>query len=232
MTDDFDGGMTLREEVDADLDDDLVNALHASLNAQSDETIFRNNLVRVLTRYELYREHTVITPKKERQSQISKLKAKASQMIEVIDSLAPDVEQTLETGLSAVTEETRWAGWEFDSDEPVPADHMSLRDTRNTAENIVSACELELEHLAETKGRIKGSTNPALDQLLINLAAIFEAETGRAAQSQCYRDDHVDELYNGAFFVMVKRLLDSYAPRNYDTPGALGIRILRVLQDH
>ena len=232
MTDDYEGGMTLREEVDADLEDDLVNALHASLNAQSDETIFLNNLVRVLTRYKLYREHTVITPKKERQSQVAKLKAKASQMIEAIDSLAPDIEQTLETGLSAVTGEARWAGWSFDRDEPVPADDRSLMDARNAAENIVSVCELELAHLAETKGRIKGSANPALDQLLTDLAAIFEAETGRSAQSQCYRDDDVDEQYNGAFFVSVKRLLDSYAPRIYDTPAALGIRILRVQQDH
>ena len=223
--------ISLRDEVEADLSEELVSSLHALIGAEAELAQFRQDLIRVLTRYELNRETTTSTPKKERRAQLTKLRDKASQLIEAMNALAPDVTRALDTNLSAVTEEARWDGWSFDSDEPLPGDDQSVADAQQAAENIIAACQMELDLFTETKGEKKGSANPALDQLLGGLAALFEDETDRLAHSQCYRDDICEDGYNGAFFVMAKRLLDGYAPRSYGTPAALGIRILRVLKE-
>lgn len=231
MAEELGDSITLRGEVEADLSEDLVASLHAVIGAEAELAQFRSDLVRVLTRYELNRETTISTPKKERRAQLTKLRDKASQLIEAMNALAPDVTRALDTNLSAVTEETRWDGWSFDSDEPVPGDDQSVADAQHAAENIIAACQMELDLFTKTKGEKKGSANPALDQLLSDLAALFEDETDRFAHSQCYRDDLCADGYNGAFFAMAKQLLDGYAPRSYGTPAALGIRILRVLKE-
>ncbi|NIY79488.1 hypothetical protein HCZ23_08385 [Celeribacter sp. HF31] len=223
--------ITLRGEVEADLSEDLIASLHAVIGAEAELAQFRSDLVRILTRYELYRETTNTTPKKERRAQLTKLRDKASQLIEAMDALAPDVTRALDTNLAAVTEERRWEGWSLDSDEPVPNDDQSVADAQRAAENIITACQMELDLFAETKGAKKGSANPALDQLLSDLAELYEIETGSAAKSQCYRDETAADEFNGKFFHMAQAILDDYAPESFSTPVALGRRIQRVLAE-
>ena len=227
----IDGEMSLREEVEAHLQADLVEALYASIGGQSAFEQFRRDLVRLLTRYELYREAAKGTPRKERRAQVAKLRDKASAFVDAIDALSSDVVADVETQLMEVNHETRLAGWTFESGDPFPDGEESIATARQAADDILTACQIVMGIFEEAKGAKKGSENPALDQLLSDLAALFEAGTGRSAQSQCYRDDIAEDGYNGAFFVMVKRLLDSYAPKSYGTPAALGIRILRVLKE-
>ena len=73
--------------------------------------------------------------------------------------------------------------------------------------------------------------NPSLDQLIADLAALYEAETGYSASSHCYRDVTVEDEFNGKFFLMTKVFLEELAPNILSTPIALGKRIHRVLQD-
>ncbi|MYM55192.1 hypothetical protein [Thalassovita mangrovi] len=231
MAEDFEDGISLREEVEDSLPSELVEALHTSMGAQRPIDRFSNDLIRLLTRYERYQVAFHATPKKERRAQLTKLRDKASQFIDAVNALSQDVSRAVETNLVAVTYDPSNEVWSFESDEPFPDDDQSIADAQEAAENIIAACQMELDLFDETKGAKRTSSKPALDQLLCDLAALYETETKRPAKSQCYRDELTEEGYNGAFFTMAKLLLDSYEPRSYGTPEALGIRILRVLAD-
>lgn len=232
MADEIDFGMTLRDEVNADLSDELVARVRDLIGAQRTETLFRDRLVHILTRYEVYLAGTKTTTRNEVRKQISSLQKKAQGLLHVLEALQPEIRQSLEGRLNALTEDNRWEGFDFfDTNQPLPQDDNSLQLAKSACGNIVEACFLELELLEETRTSKRGSRNPALDQLLIDLAALYETETGHLARSQCYRDETSEDGYGGRFYCMAKAVLDEVVQGSYETPAALGIRILRLLTD-
>lgn len=231
MSEVIQSGMSLREEVEADLPDELVERFHGIIAAPRDPSQFRERLVHILTRYELYSVNAKATRKNDRRKQFTKLHDKASEFLKALDALGPDVVCSLEGALEAVTAD-KWDKWSFESDDsPVPEDDYSLEQARVAATRIMHACQVELDVLDATKGQGKKSGSPALEQFLIDLGALYESQTGCSAKSHCYRDETSEDEYNGKFFILAKAILDAYAPKSYATPAALGIRIVRLLAD-
>lgn len=224
--------VSLRDQVKAGLSDALIEWLYEHLESQRDPDAFRDRLVHLLTRYEHYLAGTKTATRNDYRKQISTLQSKAQGLLTALDDLHPEIRQSLEGQFNELTHDTRWTGVDvFDLDQPLPDDDDSLQQATTATRRIIDACRLEIEFLEGTRGAKKGSRNPALDQLIIDLAALYETETGLAARSHCYRDETSENDYNGKFFCMVKLVLDSYAPKSYETPAALGIRILRTLTD-
>lgn len=231
MSAEAEDGMTTREVIEANLSGPLCESLCQLIGAKRDAGLFRDRLVTILCRHERLLVTIRNTPKKELRTTITALSNHAERFVQAIKALPPDVTRELDCSLNAVTEEDRWEGWAFESDEQVPADDTSLKDAQVAAQKILAACRLQMNILDETKGEKRSSADPSLDQLIHDLAGLFEAETGRLGETQCYREDAKEEGYNGSFFHMTKCLLDEFAPHRYATPAALGIRILRVLKN-
>lgn len=223
--------MSLREEVNADLTSELVERLRQIMASQRPEGVFRTRLVTILMHYERLSIGKVELTRNERRKHISKLHTKAHAFLSALGTTHPEIKGTIQTNLNVVTSDARWKGWSLESGAPIPEDDKSLEEAKTTARNILAACQIELDLLEETKGAKKGSADPALDQLLVDLGAFFETETGLAARSNCYRDPSAEEEYGGKFFHATKMILDEYARGGYGTPAALGIRILRVLKE-
>lgn len=223
-------GLTLREEVNDNLSSELVERLRNLIGPLRDEEIFRDRLVHILTRYRRYLAVAKTVMRKERRKQFSTLLSKAQGFLIAVDALHPEVRQSLETVLDAQTLDERWEGFDFfDLEQPVPSHDDSLDQMQSLTRNIIEACHMELKLLDESKSEKRGSRKPSLDQLLIDLVELFEAETGQPAVSSCYRDETSEDGYNGKFFNMTKTLLDEIDPGSYDTSAALGIRILRLI---
>ncbi|CUK08273.1 hypothetical protein RUE5091_03059 [Ruegeria denitrificans] len=230
MAEDIECGLTIREEVDQNLSGELIDRMRNLIEAQRDETVFRDRLVHVLTRYQRYLAVTKTVMRKERRKQISALLGKAQGFLVTMEALHPEVRQSLESVLDANTLDDRWEGYDFfDLDQPIPSHDDTLDQAQSMTRKIIEACHLELDLLDESKSDKRGSRKPSLDQLLIDLAGLFEAETEQPAASNCYRDETSKDAYNGKFFNMAKTLLDEIDPGSYDTSAALGIRILRVI---
>ncbi len=230
MNEEAEDGMTAREEIEAKLSDPLCERLRQLIGAKRDARLFRDRLVTILCRHDRLLVTMSRRPKKEFRTTIAALSNQTERFLRAINGLSPDVTRELDCSLNAVTHETRWEGWTFESDAPVPADDTSLEDARMLAHSILAACGMQMSILDQTKGAKRSSANPSLDQLIDDLAVLFETETGRMGETQCYREDAKEEGYNGAFFHMTKCLLDEFAPQRYATPAALGIRIQRVLK--
>ncbi|NDW54254.1 hypothetical protein [Aliiroseovarius sp. PrR006] len=225
--------MNTREEIAATVPDELVERLHQLIEGQRETYLFKDRLVHFLIRYERYLANTPKVTRKERRAQVSRLRDKTSGFLNALADLHDDVESDIKFQLNELTHEERWEGFDFfDSDQGLPPDDETLEQVRLTCERILEVCQDEIDHLDTTKGVKKGSLNPSLDQMLIDLAALYETETGHSAKSHCYRDETVEDEFNGKFFQMSKAFLEEFAPDSFSTPVALGRRIDRVLQGH
>lgn len=223
--------MTLREEIAARVSDAFVQNLHQLIEAQCDTSQFKDRLVHFLVRYERYLASTPAVTRNERRVQISRLHDKASGFLIALGNLHPEIVGRISAQLNELTHQGRWEGFDvFDLEQSLPPDDDTLHVARLACERIRQACKLELDFLDATKGAPKGSTNPSLDQIIIDLAALYEIETGNSAMSHCYRDATVEDEFNGKFFLMTKVFLEECAPDLVTTPIALGKRIHRVLQ--
>lgn len=224
--------MSLREKVAAKVSDEVVERLHQLIEAHRDTSLFKDRLVHFLIRYERYLANTPDVTRKERCAQITRLHDKASGFLTALGDLHEEVEGDINSHLNELTHDDRWEGFDvFDVEQNLPPDDDTIQVAKLACEKIREACMVELNHLYETKGAKKGSMNPSLDQIIIDLAALYETETGYSAKSHCYRDVTVVGEFNGKFFLMAKVFLEEFAPDALSTPIALGKRIHRVLQD-
>lgn len=232
MQEKIEPAMSTRDEVEADLSENLVVMVRQQIGACGDAVQFRNRLVHILTRYEVYLAGTKVVPRNEQRKQLTKLHDKSVAFLTALDGLHPEVRGVIQSALSQYffkEQLNKFSIW--DDRLSLDAEDSSIEDTEISVKKIIKACCAELDFLEKTKGAKKKSKSPALDQLLIDLAALYEAETGRSAKAQCYRDEVSEGGYSGKFFFMAKSVLDDYDPKGYSTPGALGIRIQRVLLD-
>jgi hypothetical protein len=224
--------MTLREEIAASVSDAFVQNLHQLIEAQCDTSHLKDRLVHFLVRYERYVANTPTVTRNERRVQISRLHDKASGFLMALENLHPEIIGGISAQLNNLTLDERWENFDsFDPERRLPPDDDTLKAAKLACERIRKACKLELDLLQATKGAPKGSMNPSLDQIITDLAALYEIETGNSAMSHCYRDATVEDEFNGKFFLMTKVFLEEFAPDLVTTPIALGKRIHRVLQD-
>ncbi len=216
-----------RGEIHASLTDDLIEQLRALIGAQREVDLFRDRLVHILTRYEIYAVHAHATRKNDRRNQLTKLRDKAAAFMAALDTLNKDVKGGVQGSLETITPD-KWENWTLN--EPLPKDDPSLEQGALAAARIKQASSRELEILDASKGEKKTSKHLGLDQLLIDLASLYEAETDKTARSQCYYSDF-DENYTGPFFEMALTVLNAHAAGAYSSSSALGKRIGRVLAD-
>lgn len=222
--------MSIREEVEADFPTSISAEIAKNIGYKSDPQFLHSDIIRNLIRYELEKERQRVMTKSAQRKSLMKLHGSARQFLNALDNLPVDILKIVRGNLKALTEQKRWEGWTFETNQPIPADDDSLALARACLRNVAAACELELDILEETKGQSKGSRAPALDYLIVNLALLFESNTDLSATSQCYRDQTSEDDYNGKFYNMVKMVMDFYAPRSYGTSAGLGIRIIRTLR--
>ncbi len=97
--------------------------------------------------------------------------------------------------------------------------------------DILKACEYELEIMDATKGGKRKSSVPGLNQLISDTYSLYETETGYPERPAIYRSPTVTDEYDGLFFTMMKTLLDGYARKRFATGEALGKRIERILKE-
>lgn len=220
-----------RKQIDAELPDRLVDSLRDLIGAQRSRQLFRDRLVHVLTRYEVYNAATKTATRNEYRKQLSKLQEKAQGFLVAIRALHPEVRQTLNGHLDTMTWESRFEGFDlFDEKSVWPDDDSSFELAEEATKKIIESCHGEIGFLNSTKGAKKMSANPALDQLLIDLAALYETETDNPAKSHCYYTD-IDGGYGGPFFKMAQTVLDEFVRVPLTSESALGNRIKRLLAD-
>ncbi|MCK8462839.1 hypothetical protein MUY35_03130 [Aliiroseovarius sp. S1339] len=223
--------MSSREEIAERVSDEIVDRLHQLIEGQREIHLFKDRLVHFLTRYERYLANTPQVTRKERRTQVSRLRDKTSGFLSALTELHDQVVRDINTQLDHITHDDRWEGFDFfNKDQDLPPTDETLEQAKLACERILEVCHGELDHLNSTKGVKKGSLNPSLDQMLIDLAALYETETGHSARSHCYRDETAKDEFNGKFFLMAKAFLDEFVPGSFGTPIALGNRINRVLR--
>lgn len=231
MSEETEGRTISREEIDAKLSDTLVENLRQLISAKRDASLFRDRLVHVLYRYERIKSGACNTPRKERRAEIAKLYRTTEKFVKVLNQLPQDAIRSLSSGMAVLADSEGFEAVSLEQRLPEPGEDTSLQDAEAAARNILAACQMELDYFNITKGAKKGSAKPALDQLIIDLAALYETETGNDANSHSYRDVTVEDEFNGKFYQMTKALLDCSAPEDFGTPIALGRRIAGVLAE-
>ncbi|MHA6266578.1 hypothetical protein ACXYMP_06905 [Aliiroseovarius sp. CAU 1755] len=224
--------MSSREKIAERVSDEIVDRLHQLIEGQREIHLFKDRLVHFLTRYERYLANTPQVTRKERRTQVSRLRDKTSGFLSALAELHDEVIRDFDTQLDHLTHDERWEGFDFlNKDQDLPSGDETLKQARVACERILEVCRGELDRLDTTKGARKGSLNPSLDQMLVDLAALYETETGHSARSHCYRDETAKDEFNGRFFLLAKALLDEFVPGSFGTPIALGRRINQVLQE-
>ena len=91
--------------------------------------------------------------------------------------------------------------------------------------DAVCAINRDFEDTAVT---YKYSENLALDHFIQDLVWDFETATNEKASKNCYYSDAIGG-YKGRFFDFVITILDFLSPKSYHSRGALGKRIVRVI---
>ncbi|MCW8842186.1 MAG: hypothetical protein OQK00_02100 [Rhodobacteraceae bacterium] len=232
MTDDYDGGMTLREEVDADLDDDLVERLHTMIAAKMDFDIFRMRLVHILNRFERYEMGKPQVTRKERSKQINKLSNTAQKFLEAVEELHPSVTNSIDMRCGTLKFlKAAQDMYVLDPDFPEISEDGFISSAKDELCDLLKACEHELEGMEATKGTKRKSSVPGLNQLISDAYTLYETETGYPERSAIYRSPTATDDYEGLFFTMMKTLLDGYAGKRFATGAALGKRIERILKE-
>ena len=102
-----------RKQIDAELPDRLVDSLRDLIGAQRSRQLFRDRLVHVLTRYEVYKAATKTATRNEYRKQLSNLQEKAQGFLVAIRALHPEVRQTLNGHLDTMTWESRFEGFDL-----------------------------------------------------------------------------------------------------------------------
>ena len=221
---------TTRDTVGQELDLDFVEELLGNgIDAQR-VSLIRDRLITFVLRYDRVDAHAPTITRKDRQLQVRSLQTKAVGLASAIRNLHRETEKEIQNYLEGMTTESRWEGFDFsDLDQEIPKDDETLEGALQSCDLIVQACQISLDQIEQSKGTGKKSAKLALDQLILDLAALYETETGVSAKSQCYRSESSADEFSGQFFVMAKRFLDHMLPHSYGTPVALGRRIERVL---
>ncbi len=224
--------MSSREEIAAKVSDEIVGRIHQLIEGQRETYLFKDRLVHFLVRYERYLANTPQVTRKARRVQVSRLRDKTSGLLSALAELHDEVVRDFNTQLDHLTHEERWEGFDvFDMKQKLPSNDNTLDQAKSACERILEVCRGEIDHFNSIKGAKKGSLHPSLDQMLIDLAALYETETGHPAKSHCYRDETTEDEFNGKFFLMAKVFLEEFIPDSFGTPIALGRRINRVLQE-
>lgn len=245
MDEHSDDPMSPREIVDATLSEESVENLRAIIGAKREAHLFRERLITFLLRYQNYLAGTPTLMRKERRAQLSRLYDRTEKFLSALSELHPEIKSDLQPTLNYKPFEEDGIERVFisfeDGEERInfteaflkeleEEDTDHLKDAQVLGSKILNACTVQLEVLEESKGAKKGSSNPSLDQMIIDLAALYETETDHSALSHCYRDDIVEDGYSGKFFVMTKTFLDEFLPEIVSSPVALGKRIERILK--
>ena len=232
MTDNYDGGMTLRKEVDADLEDDLVKMLHTMIAAKVDVDQFRARLVQILTRFESYELSKQQVPRKERGKQLKKLASTTQKLLEAVGELHPYVTDIVDGMCHSLKFDRASEVFHvLDVEFPDIPEAGFVSAAKDDLTDILKACERELEIMEATKGEKRKSSVPGLNQLISDAYTLYETETGYPERSAIYRSPSADDDYEGLFFTMMKTLLDGYAGKRFATGEALGKRIERILKE-
>lgn len=225
--------MEQREKTGALCSDELIERLHQLIDGQRETILFRDRLTIILKRYERNQARFPKVTRKDRREQVTRLRDKAANLSHAISNLHDEVSLSIGTNLIELTyQKSREEIDTLSSKLELSIDDETLNNAKQSCERIKAACHIEIDLLDKSKGAKRGSQNPSMDQLIIDLAALYETETRHSAQSHCYRDDSSKERFNGKFFHLVKALLDEVAPANIGTTIALGKRINRVLNQH
>ncbi|MBU2982142.1 hypothetical protein KO498_09995 [Lentibacter algarum] len=88
--------------------------------------------------------------------------------------------------------------------------------------------QIELDKINRQPAVKDRSLGSSLNQLLVQLAAIFEQYNSISAKSACYYDAE-SEGYKGRFYDFALEFLDACSPDSYFSHVALGKRICRIL---
>jgi len=230
MADDLDTGMTLHEEVEADLSEELSQRLHGLIKARTDLALFHDRLVHILTRFESYHLRKPQVTRKERGKQLTNVKDKAEKLLAALNVLHPEVLESLDFTISGSLQHRVWEEFDFfDESAPTIADDGHISNCVTAVSDVMAAAEEHLRQLENTKGTKRTSDNPALDQLISDLADLYETEAG-LDQAANYRSPTAEDGYKGGLFLLTISLLNAYAPRSYSSAEALGKRIERILK--
>ncbi|EKE73255.1 hypothetical protein [Celeribacter baekdonensis] len=230
MSDDSQDGMTLRQEVEADLTEDLSQRLHKLIDARTDLGLFRERLIHILTRYETYEIRKPKVTRKARKSQIENLKDKAEKFLAAASALHPQTEQSIDHSIGSEKLRAHWHKFGvLNLDAPDVSESDGMSDCTNAVSEVIAACDDELRQLDETKGEGRKSSNPEVDQLISDLADIYATES-QLGKSPIYPSETSEDGYEGGLYLLTKVLLQEYAPTNYAScADGLGQRIRRVL---
>lgn len=231
MTCDYEGGMTLREEVDADLEDELVETLHTMIAAKMDFDIFRKRLVHILHRFERYEMGKSQISRKERGKQIKKLASTTKRFLDALEELHPSVADSIDFGCNTLkTRKDARDIYVLDPGFPEFLENGFILSAKDELRDILKVCDQELEMMEATKGAKRTSSVPGLDQLVSDAYALYETETGYPERTAIYRSPGAPDGYQGLFFSMMQTLLNGYAGKRFKTGEALGKRIERFLK--
>ena len=231
MAEEMSEGMTLRDEVEADLSEDLSQRLHALIDARTDPTLFRERLVHILTRYETYALRKPKVTRKERKKQLAHLKDKAEKLLTAANELHPQIEEALDHTISSNRLSKHWDEFGvLNPDAPPLSDDDCFADCTTAISELISACDHELRVLEETKGGGRKSSNPDVDQLISDLSDLYETES-QLEKSPIYPSETSEDGFEGGLYLLTKVLLKEYAPNKYaHCADGLGDRIRRVLR--
>jgi hypothetical protein len=109
------------------------------------------------------------------------------------------------------------------------ANANSVQKAKNLLTMITWAAKRVTEKTENELSFGRRTQNSHLDYLILNLSITFEGRSKKTASSQCYYSDIVDG-YAGQYFDFVSLILDNFAPSSYQSRGALGKRIVRLLK--
>lgn len=221
-----------RQAVSKALSQALVQRLYSQAEMNSDIESFRERLVHILYRYERNRPRRPRSTRKTHRTDLERLEKALVRLMDMIDIAHQDTltgiggqlaDQDLEKQSHLPLEEMR-----FQEFGPWAETTESFENRYTAIAQLLRAIKHELSAQKTFTGSRRSSSNPALDQLIIDLAATYEIGTGKTPASHCYYIPSID-TYGGGFFEFTITLLESHASDSFFSRLALGKRIQRVL---
>lgn len=192
--------------------------------------LFHDRLVHILTRFETYHLRKPQVTQKERGKQLTNVKDKAEKLLAALNALHPEVTQSLDVTSHGIRQNKIWEEFDvFDEAAPEIGEDDCASSCVTAVSDVIASCSEELSQFEGTKGSKRSSDNPERDQLISDLADLYETESG-LDQAANYRSPTAEAGYEGGLFLLTKSLLDAYAPRSYSSAEALGKRIERILK--
>ena len=157
--------------------------------------------------------------RKERGKQLANVKDKADKLLAARNALHPQVAQSLDVTSHGSLQNKIWEEFDvFDEAAPKISEDDCISNCVTAVPDVMTACSGELSQLEGTK---RTSDNPARDQLISDLADLYETESG-LDQAANYRSPTAEDGYEGGLFLLTISLLNAYAPRSLNRSGFIG----------